>query len=84
MLILLVDEGIEQRFLKFIEQEKIELDIAQYEKSRRIILAQLRALIARNLWDSTAYFYLMNEVNEVYIKAVELIGKEDFNSYLRD
>ena len=79
-----IDEDIEQRFLKFIEKEKIELDVSQYEKSRRIILAQLRALIARNLWNSTAYFYLMNEVNEVYLKAVELIGKEDFNKYLKD
>ena len=34
---------------------------------------QLKALVARDLWDMSQYFQIMNETNDVVMKAVELI-----------
>ena len=34
---------------------------------------QLKALIARDLWDMSEYYQIMNEYNDIVIKAVEMI-----------
>ena len=36
---------------------------------------QLKALIARDLWDMSEYFSVMNEENDAVNKALELLGE---------
>ena len=36
---------------------------------------QLKALIARDLWDMSEYYAVMNEQNDVVRKALEVIGQ---------
>ena len=36
---------------------------------------QIKALIARDIWDMNEYFRIMNKTNESVIKAVELLQK---------
>ena len=35
---------------------------------------QLKALVARDLWDMSEYFAIINEESEIVRKAVEIIG----------
>ena len=35
---------------------------------------QLKALVARDLWDMSQYFAVINESNHIVMKAVELLG----------
>ena len=44
---------------------------------------QLKALIARDLWDMNEYYHTINTVNESVNKAVELIEREDFENLLQ-
>ena len=39
---------------------------------------QLKALVARDLWDMSEYYQVMNEQNPIVMKGVEIIGQNDF------
>lgn len=54
--------------------EKIEFNEDQYKKSLPLISLQLKALIARDLYDMTEYFQIINDVNESYNEALRIIN----------
>lgn len=57
------------------EKEKVKLkDEEERRNSEPLIKVQLKALIARDLWDMSEYYKIMNGVNHVVTKAVELLG----------
>ena len=58
------------------EKEGIKYDEDQYKKSESLIKLQLKALIARDLWDMNEYYHTINVVNESVNKALELLEKE--------
>ena len=58
------------------EKEKVKLkDEDERRSSEHMIKAQLKALIARDIWDMSEYYKIMNEESHVVKKAVELLGK---------
>lgn len=59
------------------EQAGIPFDDAQYQTSLPLIQAQLKALIARDLWDMSEYFQIINRLNESVKKALELLHQPD-------
>ena len=61
------------------QPELTEKEIEEYQKSEPLIRLQIKALIARDLWDMNEYFQVINRDNEPYKKALEII--EDNNRY---
>ena len=57
------------------EKEKVEYTDSEYQESLPMIKTQLKALVARDLWDMSEYYQIINEVNDTYCKAVELLGQ---------
>lgn len=57
---------------------KIEFNEEEYQKSLPLLKLQLKALIARDLWDMEAYFRVINKANESVTKAVELLESKNF------
>lgn len=58
------------------EGKKLKVEAKDDEELKLTIAAlkvQLKALVARDLWDMSQYFQIMNETNDVVMKAVELI-----------
>ena len=55
----------------------------QYKKSLPLIKTQLKALIARDLWDMNEYFRVMNTTNESVQKALEILNSEEYQKKLR-
>lgn len=53
------------------EKESIKQDKKQLETSKALIRLQAKALIARDLWGTNAYYRIMNTENESLKKAVE-------------
>ena len=49
-------------------------DNAELEKTLPKLFMQLKALVARDLWDMSEYFAIINEESEIVRKAVEIIG----------
>ena len=48
-------------------------DDAELEKTLPKLSMQLKALVARDLWDMSEYFAIINEESEIVRKGVEVI-----------
>ena len=59
--------------LKMGEAEKVKYDEEQYRKSRNLIALQVKALVARDMFDTAAYFRIMNPENPSFVKAMAII-----------
>lgn len=64
----IVAEGEKQK-VKAKDQKELKTSLAS-------IKIQLKALVARDLWDMSEYFHIMNQNNHVVQKALVLLGKE--------
>ena len=70
--------------LKMGEAEKVKYDEEQYQKSRNLIALQVKALVARDMFDTAAYFRIMNPENPSFVKAMEIIHDDaEYNRLLQ-
>ncbi len=60
-----VDDELQGELLKLAEEAKIKLDSTGMERSRPLVDLRLKALIARDLWNTTAYWQVVNDNNPV-------------------
>mgnify|MGYP000037604444 CR=1 FL=1 len=65
------------------EQEKIKFDEKQYRKSLPLIKTQLKALIARDLWDMNEYFQIMNTTNSSVLQALKVLNEGAYEKVVR-
>ena len=57
------------------EKVGIAFNEEQYKKSAPLIKLQMKALIARDLWDMNEYYHTINVANESVKRALELLKK---------
>jgi carboxyl-terminal processing protease len=65
-------------FIEFATKNEVEKNEEQIEKSKHLITIRLKALIARSLWDTSAFFQIANDLNDSYLKAIEEINSNTF------
>ena len=58
------------------EKENVEFDEKQFDQSKRLIRLQIKALIARDVWEDQCYYEIMNEENDALKKALEVLSTE--------
>ena len=68
-----LDEAMMQQLINEGEKDGVKFDEEQYKKSEPLIKLQLKALIARDLWNMNEYYHTINVVNESVNKALELL-----------
>lgn len=56
-----------------LADEKAKADSAEFEKSKPLIKLQLKALVARDLWEMNEYYQIMDADNESLQKAIEIL-----------
>ena len=71
-----VTEDMLNKIISMAEEEKIEFNEEQYNKSKEYISLHLKAIIANNLFDPKDYYNIINEVNDSYRKALEIINND--------
>lgn len=71
-----VNEVIVLQLKKFASDEKIEWDEEQFAASRPLIFEQIKALMARDLYDSSAFFRILNNENDIFLEGLEIISNE--------
>lgn len=64
---------IDAIFAEGKKQEVEPKDDEERERTLKHMTAQLKALIARNIFDESAYFRIMNLQNPIYLRALELV-----------
>ena len=68
-----VDEQLLADLRALGEKEKVKFDQEQHDRALPLITTQLKALIARDLWDMSEYFQVMNETNESVQQAIRVL-----------
>jgi carboxyl-terminal processing protease len=63
------------------EDEEIDWDEEQYDISARMIEGRLKALIARNLWDTSAYYQVFNPEWPAYKNALKILEENRYAKY---
>ncbi len=71
----ITDEIIEE-LTRHGEDVGIELNREELEKSMPLIKVQIKGLIARDIWDMSEYFEIVNQRDEAFKKALEVINDE--------
>lgn len=72
-----VSEELMQELVSLATAEKIELNEEEYAKSKSLIRLQIKALIARDMYDMSEYFQIINEDNPSFGKAMEILSGKD-------
>ena len=65
-------------FVKYAAMEGVAQNEEEINRSREILETQIKALIARNFWDTSAYYEIFNQPNPTYKKAIEVIETDVF------
>ena len=63
------------------EKQKVELKEDEYQRSLPLICTQLKALMARDLWDLSEYYQVINVTNESVKQAIRVLNN-DYERYL--
>jgi len=69
----LVDNELLKKLLNSEKKPKKNAEPNEFEKSKPLIKLQLKALVARDLWDENAYYQIIDADNESLKKAVEIL-----------
>ena len=69
-----VSDEIENRIQTLAKEEDIEWNQEEYARSRSLISLQLKALIARDLYNSSAFYRIINEENDIFQEGLEIIS----------
>nr|WP_298161878.1 S41 family peptidase [uncultured Prevotella sp.] len=69
-----VPQSLVEEIIADGKKEKIEpRDAAELAQTKKYLSIQLKALVARDIWDMSQYFQVWNETNEIVMRAVQLL-----------
>ena len=60
------------------EKAGVKYDEEQYQASLPLIKVQLKALIARDLWEMNQFYEIFNRTDKTVMKGLELIQSKEF------
>ena len=66
------------------QSENIEWKDEDFEKSKTIIFTQMKALIARDLYDTSAFYRIINDIDDIFSKGLEVITNDKLYYQLID
>ena len=59
--------------MEILEKENVKFNKEQYELSLPLLKNQLKALIARDLWDMNEYFQIINQTDNVVNQSLQVL-----------
>ncbi|HON19680.1 MAG TPA: S41 family peptidase [Salinivirgaceae bacterium] len=64
-------------FLSYALEKKVTPKESELNRCQQTIEIQIKALLARNLWDFNSYFQIINQLDPIYQAAVEIVSKPE-------
>lgn len=77
-----IDDDFMDEVLALAEKEKVEFDEEQCRKSLPLVKTQLKALIARDLWDMSEYFQVMNATERTVQQALKVLNEGGYEQVI--
>ena len=68
--------------MSYAKDKKLEPKDGDMERSKEAIYIQLKALYARNLYGYNEFFELINPLDPIFKKAVEIISSDSYYNSL--
>lgn len=65
------------------DEAKIPFNEVDYDKSKLFIGTQLQALVARDIWDMSEYYQVMNGIVPDYVQALQIIQSDRYDKILK-
>ena len=72
-----ITEGIINNLVKFAESKNLPFDAEGLKKSKIQLKTNLKALIARDLWGTSMYFEIINQLDPIFLEAVKVLEDDD-------
>ena len=72
-----VDEEMFNQLKLEAEKAEVKYTDEEFEESKPMIRKVFKALIGRDLWETSAYYELYNENNNIYAKGLEVISSDE-------
>lgn len=78
-----VESSMLDSIASIAKKEKIEFTDEEKTKSENDIKNMIKALLARDIWDNSQYFEILNPTRDEYLKAIEVLNdKKMYNKKL--
>ncbi|MCK4569106.1 MAG: S41 family peptidase [Bacteroidales bacterium] len=71
-----IDETFMKDFIAFAQDMEVDFDEEGYEASGKFLRTQIKAWMARNLWDVSASYEVFSEMDDGFLKAMEVLKDE--------
>ena len=68
-----IDDEFLKQLTDYAAEEGLALNEQELNKSKESLTINLKALIARDIWGSTEYFEIFNQLDPIYNRAVEVM-----------
>ena len=72
-----VSDAMLMDLVDFGKKNKVEFDAKDFAKSKEYLRILIKAHLGRQLYDDSAFYKVINDINEVYQQAVKLFGEAD-------
>jgi carboxyl-terminal processing protease len=76
-----IDENFMNNFFVFAEKEGVKKNEKEYETSKKLIQTRLKADLARNLYNTDAFFEIINELEPSYLKAIDVLKDGSYEKF---
>ena len=72
----IIDEAFMEDFIAFAEEMDVEFVEEDYAASGDFLRTQIKAWIARNLWDISASYEVFSEQDDGFLKALDVLNDD--------
>ena len=73
-----IDNEFMNKFIAYAEKKNVKKDEKGFKTSEKLIRTQIKALIARDLFNTNAYYVIINELNAFLNKGIQCIDDGTF------
>lgn len=63
--------------VEYGKKSKVEFDSKDFNKSKEYLRILVKAHLGRQIYDDSAFYKVINDINEVYLQALNLFGEAD-------
>jgi len=72
-----ISDAMLMELADFGKKNKVEFDQADFNKSKGYLKTLIKAHLGRQLYDDSAFYKVVNDINEVYLQALKLFDEAD-------
>jgi carboxyl-terminal processing protease len=69
---------------EYVNKNKVDFDAKDFNKSKEYLRVLMKAHLGRQLYDDNAFYKVVNDINEVYLQALNLFTEAERISLATD